>query len=87
MKNSKGELITDEGTILEETVKYYKNVLKNKDINDDLENHKKYREELAKKRMETAKLNTTPDWDMDDLTEALKSLKNNKSSDALGYIN
>ena len=37
--------------------------------------------------METAKLNTTPDWDMDDLTEALKSLKNNKSSDALGYIN
>ena len=87
MKNSEGELITDEGQILEETVKYYKNVLKNRDINDDLENHKKDREELAKKRMETAKLNTTPDWDMDDLTEALKSLKNNKSSDALGYIN
>ena len=37
--------------------------------------------------MESAKLNTTPDWDMDDLNEALKSLKNNKSSDALGYIN
>ena len=41
MKNSKGELITDEGHILEETVKYYLNFLKNRDINDDLDNHKK----------------------------------------------
>ena len=42
---------------------------------------------MAKIRLEQAAKNKTPDWDLEDLTEALKSLKINKSSDAFGFIN
>ena len=31
--------------------------------------------------------NKTEDWDIEDLEAALKGLKKDKSSDALGYIN
>ena len=87
MRNSDGNIIIDKNLILEETVKHYTKVLENKPIAAGLETHKDEREELAKARLESSKSNKTPDWDMNDLTLALKSLKNNKSSDALGYIN
>ena len=45
------------------------------------------REDLALKRLEHASKIKTPDWDMEDITEAIKSIKNNKSSDSVGYIN
>ena len=37
--------------------------------------------------MKQSKENKTPDWDLNDLKEALKDLKKNKASDALGHIN
>ena len=42
---------------------------------------------MAKIRMKQAKENKTRDWDLIDLEEALKNLKNNKAGDALGHIN
>ena len=87
MKDSKGNLITEKGKILDETVKYYTKVLENREIKKGLEKHKEDRELLAERRLEQSKKNKTPDWDMDDITLALKSLKNNKSPDAFGYIN
>ena len=37
--------------------------------------------------MKQAKENKTPDWNLIDLEEGLKNLKNNKAGDAVGYIN
>ena len=37
--------------------------------------------------MKQAKENKTPDWNLIDLEEGLKNLKNNKAGDALGRIN
>ena len=62
-------------------------MLENREIKEDLEDHKEAREELAKKRMELASLNRTDDWTMEELTVVLKGLKTNKSRDALGYLN
>jgi hypothetical protein len=87
MKNSEGKLLTNKDDILEETVNHYQKVLENRKVKEGLELHKRDREHLANLRLEQASKNKTPDWDMTDLVEALKSLKNNKSSDALGYIN
>ena len=61
--------------------------MKNRTIKEGLEQHKNDREQLAKLRLEQAAMNKTPDWDLADLTEAIKSFKNNKSSDAFGFIN
>ena len=87
MQDSKGKLLTDKEEILEETVKHYEKVLQNRPIKEGLEEHKSEREHLANQRLKQASLNKTPDWDMIDLNEALKSLKNNKSSDSFGYVN
>ena len=87
MKDSKGNILTEPKDILEETLNHYKKVLENRTISEGLEHHQKEREHLAKIRLEQAAKNKTPDWDLEDLTEALKSLKINKSSDALGFIN
>ena len=87
MRDGQGNLITGKREIQEQSLKYYQKVLDNRKINEDLKDHKEAREELAKKRMESASLNKTEDWTMEDLTIVLKSLKTNKSRDALGYLN
>jgi hypothetical protein len=87
MKDSRGRLLTDKDSILSETLKHYKKVLENRTITEGLETHQTDREDLALKRLEQASMNKTPAWDMEDLTEAIKSLKNNKSSDSFGFIN
>ena len=86
MKDEFGNLLTNKKEILDATVKHYTNVLRNRPIKDDLQNHQTEREELATKRMELASKNVTPDWDMEELEVVLKYLKKNKSKDALGYI-
>ena len=75
MKNNKGHILTDKNDILEETVNHYEKVFKNRTIKEGLEQHKNEREQLAKLRLEQAAMNKTPDWDLADLTEAIKSLK------------
>ena len=75
MRNSKRELMTDKDTIFEETLKYYQKVLENSQIKEGLERHKIDRKDLAKRRLEEASKKKTPDWDIIDLTEALKKYK------------
>ena len=87
MKDSEGNLLTSKEDIIVETVKYYTKVLENRKIKEGLESHQKEREELAKARINIAKGNRTPAWDINDLEVALKGLKKDKSSDALDYIN
>ena len=87
MKDEFGNLLTNKKEILDATVKHFKNVLRNRPIKDDLQNHQTEREELATKKIELASKSITPDWNMEELEVVLKYLKKNKSKDALGYIN
>ena len=85
--DEKGNLIISEEGINNENLKHYKNVLKNKPINEELKDHRRAREKLAMMRIENASKNKTPDWTMKDLNVVLKNLKKNKSRDALGLAN
>ena len=87
MKDVNGKVLTEKDEILEATIKHYQKVLENRKIKEGLENHQEDREQLAKIRMKKCQENKSPDWDMNDLEEALKDLKNNKAGDSLGYIN
>ena len=87
MRDSKGNLLTGKRDILEETVKHYEKVLKNRPIKEELKGYQKEREDLASARMKMASQNKTDDWTMDDLDKVLTGLKSNKSRDALGYLN
>ena len=87
MKDDSGNLITSQKEILELTLKHYKNVLRNRPIKNNLEDHQKEREELANHRMEEASKNKTPDWTLSDLDDVLKDLKKDKCRDPFGYIN
>ena len=87
IKDDNGNLLTGKNEILNHTMNHFKKVLANRQINDDLTEHKQEREELAELRMKECKQNKTPDWTLEELEVVLKGLKNNKSRDALGYIN
>ena len=87
MMDKTGNLVTNQNEILELSMKHYKNVLRNRPIKDDLKEHEKERETLGIVRMNEASKNKTPDWDLEDLEEVLKGLKNKKCRDPLGYIN
>ena len=87
MRDSKGNLLTGKRDILEETVKYYEKVLKNRPMKEELTGYQKHREDIASARMKLASQNKTDDWTMEDLDTVLKDLKTNKSRDALGYLN
>ena len=87
MRDDKGNLLTGKRDILEQTVKHYEKVLKNRPIKEELREYKKEREELASARMHIASQNKTNDWTMEELDYVLKGLKTNKSRDALGYLN
>ena len=87
MKCPSGELLTKKAELKEHTVKHYKNVLRNRPINDKLSNHKKEKEDLCKMRLQEAKLNKTADWSKDDVVAVLKCLKNKKSRDPNQYAN
>ena len=50
MKDEQGNLITGKEEIQEQTLKYYQKLLENRTIKEDLNDHQKAREELAKKK-------------------------------------
>ena len=53
----------------------------------NLEYLKIAKEKLCQKRLEVARNNKTPEWNMKDLEKVLKQLKTNKSRDPLGLCN
>ena len=87
MKDDKGNLITSEEAIEALAVDTYKKRLENRQINDNLKNLQKDKEELCKQRIKIASKTKTPDWTMDQLETVLDYLKRNKSRDPFGYAN
>ena len=85
--DDEGNLVTSHEKIKELNVKHYKEVLRNRDISDDLMDHRTEREKLANLRMKITRENKTPEWTMEDLELVLKKLKRKKSRDAMGYAN
>ena len=85
MLDKKGNLITSEGAIEALAVETYRKRLENREINENLKNLQKNKEELCKKRLKIASQRKTPDWTMDQLEVVLKYLKRNKSRDPMGY--
>ena len=81
MMNSEGQLLTNNEDITKEAVKHYKNVFKNADIKEGLEDVKSYKEQLCKDRLVTASHNKTPVWTVTDVKDVLKQLKSGKSKD------
>lgn len=87
MRDSSGKLITIQKDIQTETMNYYTKVLRNRDIKEGLENHKKEREDLCKLRLEFTKTVKTPPWSTLDICKALKALKSRKSRDPTNLAN
>ena len=82
-----GKLVTADNDLKKHTVSYYRNVLRNREIGADLEEHKKEKEELCLLILEETKLNKTKDWTEENLLRALKDLKKKKSRDSNLYAN
>ena len=81
MLDKRGNLVTSPKIIEDIALNTFKERLKNKKINDGLENVKNDKEELCRKRLEKAKNTKTDPWNIEDLEVVLKHLKKNKSKD------
>ena len=78
MKINDGTHLTGYEEIKEATLDHYKHVLRNRSINDGLEDHKQNKDNLCKTRLEITNLNKTPNWTRAELEVVLKGLKNKK---------
>ena len=56
-------------------------------MKEELEHLKLDQVELSTQRLNIAKQNKSPAWDLEDLETVLKNLKNNKAHDPLGNAN
>ena len=81
MVNDEGKLLIDDIDIVKEAEKHYKNVIKPTKIKEGLEGLQEACEKLCFRRLEQASNNKTPDWTIEDVTCALKSLKTGTSQD------
>ena len=81
MMSDEGKLLTNDAEIVKEAEKHYKNVFKPTEIKEGLKELKETREQLCIKRLEEASKNKTPDWTIEDVTCAIKSLKTGKAQD------
>ena len=60
MKGTDGSLFTSKDDLKKETIEYYSNVLKNREFETNLKNHKKERDKLCAHRLDEAKEVKTP---------------------------
>ena len=86
-KNHKGKLISNPGAIKLLLAREYKDRLRRRPVRSDFADMRKRREEIIKLKLFLAGRKKSRDWTMDDIEEALKNLKNNKSADYEGYVN
>ena len=68
------KLVTKVEEFKKHTIDHYKNVLRNRPINEDLKEHNVEKEDLCKKRLEHTRTNKTPDWTKEDVIKVLKGL-------------
>jgi hypothetical protein len=82
-----GKLLTTKEELEEHTVKHYQDVLRNRTIKPNLENHRNNKNNLCKVRLELTKSVETPDWTRDELLKVLKEVKKKKSRDPNNFAN
>ena len=66
---------------------YYKNVLRNRDIKEGLEEHQTEKEELFKLRLQYTETVKTPPWTKNEIERAMKGPENRKSRDPTNIAN
>ena len=85
--DSKGNLITNHEQLKHLYLKTYTQRLRTRPIKEELQDLKKYKDDLFEARLENSKQNKSKPWKMVHLDAALKGLKNNKSRDPNGWVN
>ena len=85
-KNLKKQLITNSEELKELYLNTFKYRLRHTPAQPGWEEFVVLQEELFKLRLEMAKKNKSPQWTMNDLDEALKSLKEGKCRDPEGLV-
>ena len=86
-KNHRGKLVSNPGAIKKLLAREYKDRLRKRPIRPDFSDMRFRRNKIFKLKMKVASKNKSRDWTMDDLNQALKNLKRNKSRDFEGYLN
>ena len=87
MRDVCGNILTKKDDLKNHTMKHYENVLRNRQIKEDLNQHKQLRDELCQKRLELTTKNKTNDWTKLQLKVVLKELKNKKARDPNSWAN
>ena len=85
-KNLKGQLITNPEEQKELYLDTFQYRLRQRPAQPGYESYLELQEELFNLRLELARMNETPLWTMNDLNDALHSLKNGKCRDPEGLI-
>ena len=75
MLDSHGNLVTSSKSLEELTLKTYTDRLKTLKIKEDLRLYQMQREHVCEQRLEEARQNITPEWNMSDLDTVLTQLK------------
>ena len=75
MMDAFGNLVTSTKALEQFTVQMYTERLKTLPIKEELKMNKLQRENLFNERLEEARRNITPNWDMEDLNTVIKQLK------------
>ena len=86
-KDEKGNLITAPNLLRDLYLRTYQGRLRHRKMKEDFQDLFFLKEELCSSRMVELRNKKTSPWQPSDLTKALKSLKNNKTSDPNGMIN
>ena len=86
-KETKGNLITAPPLIRKLYLDTYVDRLSHRKTKKEFEDVYNLKTELWTRRLERLRTIKSPGWNMDDLNQVLKKLKNNKSRDPHGYIN
>ena len=87
MKDSKGNLITEDEAIKERALEVFEKRLEGNEMADSLKEFESDTNKLCKLRLKLAKMKKTKPWDIKDIKLALKGLAKDKSRDVDGYAN
>ena len=86
-RDSRGNLITKHQDLKKLYLKTYKQRMRNRPMKPELHGFKIIKENLFDIRLKLAEAKKSDLWNMNDLEQAVKALKNNKSRDPNGWIN
>ena len=86
-KNHRGRIVSAPGELKKLLAKEYKERLRDRPRRPDLSHLDERRNEIFQRKLKLAEANESREWNMDDVDQALKDLKTNKSRDYEGLIN